>query len=243
MRLFDNLYCYIWQGKGNNCNSYLFASVLRGDRPHVMVDPGQVLNELKEPCLDTLLRGLDKDGIQPEDIGLIISTHAHYDHFGASRSLVARSRSKGGQPKQTQLAIHEAEATEYMAKVPGMPVQQSWFEPNFYLEEGELNLGKGEGRVNLQVILTPGHTPGSISLYWPDKKVLITGDLLFYGGVGRTDFGGDGKQLKQSIERLSQLDVEYVLPGHRTEFGAIIKGKDAVRQNFAAVRLNYFPML
>lgn len=249
MRLLDNLYCYIWQGKGNNCNSYLFANVLRGDRPHVMVDPGQVVDELKEPCLDTLLRGLDKDGIQPEDIGLIISTHAHYDHFGASRSLVARSRSKGGQPKQTLLAIHEAEAdylkmaTEYMAKVPGMPVQQSWFEPNFYLREGELNLGKGEGRVNLQVILTPGHTPGSISLYWPDKKVLITGDLLFYGGVGRTDFGGDGKQLKQSIERLSQLDVEYVLPGHRTEFGDIIKGKDAVRQNFAAVRLNYFPML
>ena len=53
----------------------------------------------------------------------------------------------------------------------------------------------------------------------------------------------DGKQLKQSIERLSQLDVEYVLPGHSTELGAIIKGKDAVSRNFAAVRLNYFPML
>ncbi len=249
MRLLENLHCYIWQGKGNNCNSYLFANVLRGDRPHVMVDPGQVMNEFKEPCLDVLLRGLDKDNIQPEDIGLIISTHAHYDHFGASQTLVAKSRSKGGKPKQTLLTIHEAEAdylklaTEYMANIPGMAVQHSWFEPNFYLKEGELNLGKGESRINLQVILTPGHTPGSISLYWSDKKVLITGDLLFYGGVGRTDFGGDGKQLKQSIERLSQLDVEYVLPGHSTELGAIIEGRDAVKQNFAAVRLNYFPML
>jgi len=249
MRLLDNLYCYIWQGKGSNCNSYLFADVLRGDRPHVMVDPGQMVDELKEPCLDILLKGLAQDGINPEDIGLIISTHAHYDHFGASQTLVARSRAKDGKPKQTLLTIHEGEidylklATEYMARVPGMPVQQSWFEPNFYLKEGDLNLGKGENRVNLQVILTPGHTPGSISLYWPDKKVLITGDLLFYGGVGRTDFGGDGQQLKQSIERLSQLDVEYVLPGHSTEFGAIVKGSDAVRQNFAAVRLNYFPML
>ena len=249
MRLLDNLYCYIWQGKGNNCNSYLFASVLRGDRPHVMVDPGQMVDELKEPCLDILLKGLARDGINPEDIGLIISTHGHYDHFGASQALVTRSRMKDGKPKQTLLTIHEAEvdylklATEYLAKLPGMSAQQISFEPNFYLREGELNLGKGETGVNLQVILTPGHTPGSISLYWPDKKVLITGDLLFYGGVGRTDFGGDGQQLKQSIERLSELDVEYVLPGHSTEFGSIIKGRDAVKQNFAAVRLNYFPML
>lgn len=249
MRLLENLYCYIWQGKGNNCNSYLLAGVLRGDRPHVMIDPGQVMNELNEPCLDILLREMAKDGFKPEDIGLIINTHAHYDHFGASQALAARSRDRDVKPRQTLLTIYEAEAdylklaTEYMAKMPGMPAQQTTFEPNFYLKEGDLHLGKEESKVNLRVIPTPGHTPGSISLYWPDRKVLITGDLLFYGGVGRTDFGGDGRQLKQSIERLSGLDVEYLLPGHSTELGAIIEGSEKVKQNFAAVRLNYFPVL
>jgi glyoxylase-like metal-dependent hydrolase (beta-lactamase superfamily II) len=62
--------------------------------------------------------------------------------------------------------------------------------------------------------------------------------------VGRTDLpGSDGKLLKESIERLSQLDVERLLPGHSTEFGAVIEGKEKVRQNFTFVRLNYFPLL
>jgi glyoxylase-like metal-dependent hydrolase (beta-lactamase superfamily II) len=62
--------------------------------------------------------------------------------------------------------------------------------------------------------------------------------------VGRTDLpGGDSKLLKQSIERLSELDIEYVLPGHSIEFGAMIKGVNNVKQNFASVRLNYFPVL
>ena len=245
MKLLENLYCYIWTGRGNNCNTYLFADLLRADRPHVIIDPGTVVNELGERCLERLLESMAGDGLQPEDIGLIINTHAHYDHFGASQALVGRARARPGKPQQPLVTLYEGEAgylqaaTEYMAGMPGADMA---FEPSFYLREGELKLGK-ENSVSLQVIHTPGHTPGSISLYWADKKVLITGDLIFYGGVGRTDFGGDGGQLKRSIERLSALDVEYLLPGHSTELGSIIKGADKVRQNFAAIRLNYFPML
>lgn len=246
MQLLHNLYCYLWQGKGNNCISYLFADVLRGDRPHILIDPGQVVNELREPCLDILLRQMQKDTFTPEDIGLIINTHGHYDHFGATYTLVERSRNKVGKPKQTLCTIYEGEqdylnlVKEYMAQMPQQ--NHAVFEPSFYLKEGDLNLGK-ENKLNLQIIHTPGHTPGSISLYWADAKVCITGDLIFYGGVGRTDFGGDGKQLKRSIQRISELDIEYLLPGHSTELGAFIKGREKVKQNFASIRLNYFPML
>ncbi len=246
MLLLDNLHCYIWNGRGNNCNSYLFSDVLRGDRPHVLIDPGQVVNEMGERCLDTLLAGMSRDGIAPEDIGLIINTHGHYDHFGATQTLVERSRSKGGKPKQTLNTIYEGEQDylkavhEYMARFPGQKPMS--IQPTFYLKEGELNLGK-DNKLSLTIIHTPGHTPGSISIYWPEGKALFTGDLLFAGGVGRTDFGGDGRQLKASIERLSALDVEYLLPGHSTEMGAIIKGRDKVRQNFAMVKLDYFPVL
>jgi hydroxyacylglutathione hydrolase len=130
-----------------------------------------------------------------------------------------------------------ASVFEYMSK---KAKEEVFFEPSFYLVDGELNLGK---QLTLQVINTPGHTPGSISLYWAEKRLVITGDLLFYGGVGRTDFGGDGKELKQSIERLMELDIEYVLPGHSTEMGSIIQGRDKVQENFTAIRASYFPML
>lgn len=246
MKLLENLHCYIWPGKGNNCNSYLFARVLRGDRPHVLIDPGGVITEVNERCLDILISAMRKDGIQPEDIGLIINTHAHHDHFGANRALLEQARVRPGKPSQPLIAIYEGESAylkvvlDYMAKWPGPPMS---FEPSFYLKEGELSLGAGN-KLTLQVLHTPGHTPGSICLYWPDKRVLITGDVVFYGGIGRTDLPyGDGKALKRSIERLAELEVDYLLPGHKTELGAIISGRDQVRQNFASLRLTYFPML
>jgi hydroxyacylglutathione hydrolase len=87
------------------------------------------------------------------------------------------------------------------------------------------------------VILTPGHSPGSVCLYLADKKVLITGDVVFFMSVGRTDFpGGNTAALKDSIDRLSKLDVEYIVPGHNTEPNGIIRGKDRVMRNFEAVQ-------
>jgi len=60
----------------------------------------------------------------------------------------------------------------------------------------------------------------------------------------RTDLpGGDGKLLKDSIERMSELDIEYILPGHSTQFGSIIKGTDKIAKNFTFIKMNYFPML
>jgi glyoxylase-like metal-dependent hydrolase (beta-lactamase superfamily II) len=191
---------------------------------------------------------LERDGLKAEDIGLIINTHSHPDHCEANEALVERSKAKAGanSAKRALITIHEDEA-EYQramgalfAKMLGREVK---FEADFYLKEGQLNLGQ-ESRINLEILHTPGHSPGSISLYWPDNGVLITGDVVFFGSVGRTDIpGGDGELLKQSIERLSELDVEYLLPGHSTEFGSIIRGKEEVKQNFDFIIANYFPLL
>ena len=91
--------------------------------------------------------------------------------------------------------------------------------------------------LELSVIHTPGHSPGSASLYWPLQKALFTGDLIFREGVGRTDLpGGDGSLLKESIKRLAELDVEWLLPGH----GNFISGAKAVRKNFDQVEQFYF---
>ncbi len=134
------------------------------------------------------------------------------------------------------LGKDEAEYRREMGKKIGglsRAMQGMQAEPSFYLTEGELVL---EG-VSLHILHTPGHTPGSINIYCPDSKALISGDLVFYGAVGRTDFpGGSPSMLKRSIEKVSALEVEYLLPGHSTQFGSLVRGRDRVRRNFQVVQ-------
>lgn len=248
MKLIENLHCYIWEGRGNNCHSYLFADVLRGERPHILIDPGHIANEMKEQCWEQLLRSLHKDGFSPENVGLVINTHSHIDHCEANQMVVEKSGAKAGKSKARQalIALHQEE--DAYRQTIGQKLGELWgrraeFEPNFYLQEGELRLGK-EDKLILNVLHTPGHSPGSLCLYWAKGKVLITGDLLFSGSTGRTDLpGGNGLLLKQSIEKISQLEVEYLLPGHSTEYGSILQGKEKVSQNFAFIKMNFFPLL
>ncbi|MCL0048739.1 MBL fold metallo-hydrolase [Dehalococcoidia bacterium] len=244
MRFANNLYAYLWKGRGNNCHSYLFSNVLRGKRPHVLIDPGHVVNEMSEKCLEKLTSAMLRDDIAPGEIGLIINTHSHPDHCEANLALAQMNSESGAGGGQALIAIGKIEdeyrrtIAEKMSRMLGLTVE---FEPDFYLQEGELNLGRGDEKLNLQIIHTPGHSPGSICIYSPENKVLITGDVVFNGSVGRTDLpGGDSRTLKQSIEKLSELDVEYLLPGHSTNYGDIIRGKNNVVQNFASIRMNYF---
>ena len=93
--------------------------------------------------------------------------------------------------------------------------------------------------MKLEIFLSPGHSPGHITIYWPERKVLITGDVIFYQSTGRVDLpGGSAADLKQSIERLSGLDVEYLLCGHPYGHPGVIEGKTAVQQNFTFVKRN-----
>ena len=90
------------------------------------------------------------------------------------------------------------------------------------------------------VLHTPGHSPGSICLYQPDKKVLFTGDVVFNQGIGRTDLpGGSGPELKESIKRISHLDVSLLLTGH----GDVVPGRDAVAENFKMIEESWFSYL
>jgi glyoxylase-like metal-dependent hydrolase (beta-lactamase superfamily II) len=99
-----------------------------------------------------------------------------------------------------------------------------------------LNLGETE----IELIPSPGHSPESVCYYLRNEKVLICGDVLFNQNTGRVDLpGGSAEQLKQSIERLSKLDVEYLLPGHMD----IVTGAENVRRNFEFIKQNIFGYL
>ena len=234
VKLAENFYCYVWQGRGNNCNAILWPSVLRGEHPHVLIDPGHVRNELGEPCFYSLAQTIEKDGFKMEDIGLVIGTHSHPDHIEATELVVKKSGAL------FTLSREEDEFYRTMGKMffqafGGKPPQVN---PSFYLKEGDLSLGAKNNKVAVKVFITQGHSPGSISLYLEEDKILISGDVVFAGSIGRTDFpGGSTSLLRKSIDELSQLDVEYLVPGHSTETGSIIAGKDKVRRNFYTVKM------
>jgi len=221
MKLKDGLYFYPWLSlRENNCNSYLLTGEVM-----TLIDVGHLRH------LPRLIGEMERDGLSLDNLTLIISTHLHPDHhegvefFRGDAILVAFHQEEERHLREYGYQLYQAMGLD-------IPTRR----PNFYLREGELLLGKE----SWQVIHTPGHSPGSVSLYWPRGKVLITGDVLFQQGVGRTDFyEGDSELLAESIKRLSSLDVEYLLPGH----GRIIQGKEAVRQNFAWIERNILPFL
>lgn len=120
----------------------------------------------------------------------IINTHRHSDHTVGNRELQNQTHAK--------IIMHAADASRYPA------VDIKWH------QETVLQLGQ----IELQVIHTPGHTPGGICLY--AKKNLFTGDTLFVGDSGRTDLaGGDRKALGASIRKLMQFPEDTIVwPGH-----------------------------
>ncbi len=162
--------------------------------PVLIVDPGDAPEEI-----------LAEVGDAP--VAAIVLTHGHFDHIGAVRALVEAT----GAP----LLVHEADAASLLTAegaggaVFGMP---------FTAPPAQRLLHEGDrvtaGDVELTVLHRPGHTPGSICLGGEDH--LLSGDTLFAGSIGRTDFpGGDMQAMRRSIARLSTLPDEVLVhPGH-----------------------------
>ena len=96
------------------------------------------------------------------------------------------------------------------------------------------------GDIELKFIHAPGHSPDSICFYCRKSKMLICGDVIFDQSTGRVDLpGGDGTELKQSIEALSKLEIECLLPGHM----GILTSAEKIKDNFEFVRQNVFGWL
>jgi len=221
MKLEKGLFAYLWQNPHeNNCNTY----VIKGEKT-VLIDPGHSRH------LEQLFNQMEKDGISPEEIELVIITHSHPDHFEGLEAFLDK-------PAKITMSREEERYLLESGKLLFEMMRQSLpkFRIDFYLREGELHLGKEI----FNIYSTPGHSPGSLSIYWPERKILFTGDVIFYGGIGRTDFlEGNSKLLMESIERLSRLDTEILLPGH----GEAVMGRDLVLQNFEFIRQNFYAYL
>lgn len=170
----------------------------------VIIDPGMSTPQ-EEKAIENFLaeKGLT--------LTQIINTHLHIDHVAGIPFL----REKYGAP----VKAHEGdkflgEGLDLQAGMFGLNLDLGDLEISEYLKPGDkIKIGKGE----LEVIEVPGHSKGSISLYSPADKFVITGDALFQGSIGRTDLpGGNYKELISSIEKglLNLPDDTVVFPGH-----------------------------
>ena len=163
----------------------------------VVIDPGgdfgEIENQLKESQLT---------------VRYVVLTHGHFDHTGALAQLERATGAK--------VLVHAEDAPMLSAAGQAQP---------FLVESGNDPCGEDEtlkegdniqfGQYRLEVLHTPGHTPGGISL--AVEKMLFVGDTLFCGSIGRTDLpGGSFKQLMDSIKRklLTRGDELLVYPGH-----------------------------
>lgn len=181
---------------GTNCY------IVHHDKNALIFDPGAEASKIKNY--------LTKENLQPL---AILLTHAHFDHIGA---------------------VDELRKT-YNIDVYGHELEADWLEdprlnrsnqfigeeiitakPEKYLIEGDFNINN----FIFEVIHTPGHSPGSVTFVFHEERFMISGDVLFLQGIGRTDLpGGSQEALERTIqEKLYKLPANYVvLPGHGQE--------------------------
>jgi len=179
-----------------NCSLLWCEETMQG----AVVDPGG--------DIDTILAVAARQGVT---IAKILLTHGHIDHAGGSAELSARlSVPVEGPQREDEFWIRQLPEQGRMFGFPHCQV----FTPDRWLEQGNT---VQFGNVVLEVLHTPGHTPGHICFFHRPSKLAVVGDVLFEGSIGRTDFPrGDHAALIRSIRQgLWPLgdDVDFI-PGH-----------------------------
>jgi len=176
-------------------NCYILAA--KENSAAIIIDPGADEQKIR--------RALNKHGLKP---AMVVNTHGHYDHIGCDE--------KFGVP----IFVHKDDVE--LLRDAGRNF--STFLGNSFAVNAEINSLEDKQRIQLEeieleVIHTPGHTPGGISLHLlrPEDNIIFTGDTLFYRSVGRTDFpGGSHEQLIDAIKGrlLGFADTTIIYPGH-----------------------------
>ena len=185
-------------------NSYIVFS--KDSKKCFVIDPADV-SEKMDNFIET-------ENLTPV---LIILTHGHMDHCGGAKHFADKYNIK--------LSLHKDD-TELMFSPINTELRNSLNlqippKPEIFLTDNEII---DNNDLQLKVLHTPGHTPGSVSLLF--NNTILSGDTLFFGSIGRTDLpGGDFKRIKGSLQKLTEFpDMTSILPGHG-EFTSIEQEK------------------
>ncbi len=171
------------------------ASILSGEGKAWIVDPGQEGERIVEL--------LAKKGLEPAGILL---THAHFDHISGIPAIKAAFPA-------LPVYVHPGDRPMFGHPYNQLPGEYASIGvPGDLRDVAELKPALPEA----EVIETPGHTPGGVCYYFAKDKLLLSGDTLFAGSIGRTDFpGGSMARMMESLKTLTSLpDDTLVIPGH-----------------------------
>ena len=173
----------------------------------LLIDPACFYEQERQELYQTISRLH-----QPDQPLTIVATHGHLDHLWGAKWAT--------ETWHTPVRMHEADipmaqAMQQQYDLFGVRMKAERFEiEEFRGQDSEFRSQNSDFR--FQIIHTPGHTQGSVCLYFPEERKLFSGDTLFRCGYGRTDLpGGNSGQLISSLEQLMTLPAETeVFPGH-----------------------------
>jgi glyoxylase-like metal-dependent hydrolase (beta-lactamase superfamily II) len=172
---------------------------------HVVADPATREAIAIDTAIPSLAFVTDELAARGWTLKLIVTTHGHWDHIGDNAALAATTAAP--------IAVHglDRDLLEHPARTAPFEIPPSV--PAVELAEGSVIRFGG---LRLQVLHTPGHTEGSVSVWAADEGILFSGDTLFASGWGRVDLpGGSAEAMADSLARLAGLDARTrVLPGH-----------------------------
>ena len=165
----------------------------------IIIDPGSAFERIKS--------AVESTGTKPV---AILLTHGHFDHAGEAASTA----------KEYGIKVYTHEATAEELKNPSINLSGDMFGDSksysadvFLKDDEEIDLAG----LHIKCLFTPGHTPGGCCFYFPNEDIVFTGDTLFSGSVGRTDFpGGSMSQLVGAIKSklMTLSDDTICYPGH-----------------------------
>lgn len=169
----------------------------------IVIDPGCYDDDERKQLADFI----ENKKLKPVKL---INTHCHLDHVFGNGFIADKYNLKLEINKQDKVVLDAFLMTASLYNLQAQPSPA----PAVYLEEGDkVKFGNSE----LEILFTPGHSPGSITFYNRSQKFMIAGDVLFYGSIGRTDLpGGDYNTLISSIKnKLFPLGDDFtVYNGH-----------------------------
>jgi hydroxyacylglutathione hydrolase len=193
----------------------------QGSDRAVIVDPGEEAPRL--------LAAIEEAGVT---LDAILLTHTHFDHVGAVAPV---ARATGAPVYCPQLEVPVLQDIMAFVPWPGFGPYESW-DPEHTVAGGETLELAG---LTLDVVFTPGHSPGHVAYAVRDEAALFSGDVLFQGSVGRIDLpGGDGPTLMRSIAGLLERfdDDTTVYPGH---MGVTTLGRERMTNPFLTQPANW----
>ncbi|MHA1670975.1 MAG: MBL fold metallo-hydrolase [Promethearchaeota archaeon] len=218
-----------------DCNQYIIRD--QDTEELCLFDAGNGLT------LNGLIEGMKQLNLQFEDITRVYITHEHVDHVLGLYNILNKMEDYKPQifafGETADILRNGIEEKIFPGSIQSFGINAKYFGVNIIpinimeltlLEN--INIGS---EFSFKILHTPGHSPSSICYYEEQQKILIPGDLIFIGGsFGRYDFpGGSLSKLKESIKRVNELDVTYLLPGH---MGISNQGNQAISSSFKMIQ-------